>query len=261
MSCDRCDPVVSDSADTEPSDAEFLRLMAIRNDLCDLIAHELRGPLTAIIGFSARALRRGIRLPPEATEALSVIHQQAMEMAFRIDLLVRASEFDDPQFVSEPMTLETVALDQLLNQEAILLRHRYPAVLIHRHGTDGGHIESEPHRIREIVANLLDNAARYGGGTVTITTHRGTSEVFIDVHNDGPEIPDELQSRVFERGFRAPDAHRLEPSGSGLGLFVAYQLTRQLGGGLTCSSAATSGTSFVLNLPLRGPHLELDGAI
>lgn len=246
MSFERFDPVTA-LADTEASDADIARLVG----LYDLIAHELRGPLTAIVGFSERTLRGRMSLPPEAADALSVIHQQAMEMAFRIDLLVRASELDDPR--ATPIQSETVALDQLVDQEVILLHDRYPAVAVRRRGEAGTHVESEPHRIREILANLLDNAAKYGGGTVTVTTGRQANEVLIDVHDDGPGVPEELRSRIFERGFRTPDARRREPSGLGLGLFVAYQLTRQLEGALTCTGSGTSGTSFILRLPFSKP--------
>jgi len=258
MLVDRFNSAVAALADTKTSDADVVQLVALRNHLCDLIAHELRGPLTAIVGFSERTLRRGASLPPEAADALNVIHQQAIEMAFRIDLLLRTSELDDLGHASDPVQSQTVALCQLLEQEAVLLRHRYPAVAVDGACTEGIRIDSEPHRIREILANLLDNAAKYGGGTITTTTVRRASHVLVDVHNDGPGIPDELRSRIFERGFRTPEARRREPSGSGLGLFVAYQLTRQLGGSLTCTSSATSGTSFILRLPLTTAPPLLD---
>jgi len=235
--------------------ADLVRLADLRNHVCDLIAHELKGPLTSITGFSARALRSGTKFPPEIGEALTIIHQQAIEMAFRIDLLLSASELDGPYPALDHYQLEAVAIDELLDQEVHVVRHKHPAAEIHAKYPTGLLIRSEPHRIREIIANLLDNACKYGGGTIVLTAEYTAEELLVCVHDDGSGIPEDERPSIFERGYRTSAARSGGREGTGLGLFVAHQLARHLGGSLAHSNSTSHGTDFILRLPLSGPDL------
>jgi len=228
------------------------RIADLRGRLIETASHELRGPLASVLGFAHR-LTRDERLPPPAAEAAQFIREQAQELAFRLDLLLGVSELDDASTAQpgDPPT-EDVFIDDLLEREAEALRARRPGIEVDVDCPSGLTISSNPHYIRQILANLLDNAAKYGSGWIGVTAERGERHLVIRVEDDGDGIAPAEQSEVFERGYRAASARTIS-TGRGLGLFVAREFAQRLHGALTLRSEAGVGTTFLLRIPLRAP--------
>jgi signal transduction histidine kinase len=103
--------------------------------------------------------------------------------------------------------------------------------------------------VRRAVANLVDNAVRYGpdGATVLVEVESSASEVAVTVTDHGPGIPEHQRGRVFERFWRG----RGDVEGSGLGLAIAHQTAEAHGGGLGLASPGPSGAGCVFRLALR----------
>lgn len=113
-------------------------------------------------------------------------------------------------------------------------------------------ITGDPTLLRELIANLVDNALKYTpcGGQVTLRCERVGDVVEIDVSDNGPGIPEHERERVFERFHRLPDA---TTSGSGLGLPIASEIVAGHRGSITITSCANGkGTSVQVRLPIRG---------
>src|SRR5690606_12789286 len=121
-------------------------------------------------------------------------------------------------------------------------------------------IPTDARFVRPILANLLDNAVRYGGGTVTLTAETDEAYAVIRVQDEGPGIPPEEQRRIFDRGYRSQSGRGRSSVGRGLGLFVAREFALRLGGTLSVRSQAGRGTTFILRLPLgeEATRPELD---
>jgi signal transduction histidine kinase len=94
----------------------------------------------------------------------------------------------------------------------------------------------------------MDNALRHGGTGVSIDVHAGArgDRAWLTVSDDGPGIPEDQRERIFERFHRG--AAR-DTGGSGLGLPIAHQLARSMGGSLRVASTTESGTTFEVELP------------
>ena len=106
--------------------------------------------------------------------------------------------------------------------------------------------------VEQIVLNLLDNASKYApaGGEVVVSVFRikgGTVEVV--VADRGPGVPIEQQEKIFEKFYRVNDSLTAEKAGAGLGLSIARQLARGLGGDLYYRAREGGGAEFVFNLP------------
>lgn len=228
---------------------EQARLAEVRGRLIETASHELRGPLASVLGFAHR-LGRIPSLPPEAAEAAQAIREQAQEMAFRLDLFLGVSELDAPVAAASPTGPEEFAVEDLLVREAEALRARHHQVAVDVHCGPGLTVNSNPHYVRQIVANLLDNAAKYGSGWIGLSADERRGRLVIRVDDDGDGISSEEQDRIFERGFRSPTAVEMSSSGKGLGLFVAREFAHRLGGRLTVRSEAGVGSTFELRIPL-----------
>jgi signal transduction histidine kinase len=115
---------------------------------------------------------------------------------------------------------------------------------------------ADSEKVRQILANLVDNAVKFSpeGGTVTIAARRSGDAVQVRVVDQGSGVPAGEQERVFRKFYRA-EAEQ-ETGGTGLGLFIARGLATAMGGRLWIDADLGSGTSFVFELPTGAPQTE-----
>ncbi|MEX2280711.1 MAG: HAMP domain-containing sensor histidine kinase [Acidimicrobiia bacterium] len=225
-----------DITERKTSQIALRRALAAKDAFIAEISHELRTPLSAVVGLSA-SLLEGARLLPEDRELLAMVSQQAEEMARIIDDLLVAAQADN-----RTLTVDRRAVDVCSEAEAVAA------------GT-GAEVEcadmsvmanADPVRVRQIIRNLLTNAARYGRSPVTVDIAANGSQVTIDVSDTGDPIPEEARERIFEP---YQTAHEDSSSGGsiGLGLAVSRTLAHLMGGDLTYSHNGRS--TFTLTLP------------
>jgi signal transduction histidine kinase len=112
-------------------------------------------------------------------------------------------------------------------------------------------VRGDRHRLRQVLLNLTDNAVKYNepGGSVTIALRRADSFAEIVVSNTGPGIPQELQSRVFDRFFRGDASHGTAVEGCGLGLSITQWIVHAHDGTIRIESAAQGLTVVTVLLP------------
>jgi signal transduction histidine kinase len=112
--------------------------------------------------------------------------------------------------------------------------------------TQAAHLDADPARIRQALANLVSNALRHSarGGLVEVVLERSPNPTVLSVRDDGPGIAPELLPRVFERFVRGP-----ESVGSGLGLPIVADIAAAHGGSATIESPPGGGTTVRLLLP------------
>ncbi len=116
-------------------------------------------------------------------------------------------------------------------------------------------LDGDPERLHQVVANLCDNASRFtpeDGEVVLRATARG-STVVLEVLDDGPGIPPEALSRVFERFYRTDEARTTDEGGSGLGLAIARWIVDLHGGQIGAETREPHGCRMVVELPRNGP--------
>lgn len=120
---------------------------------------------------------------------------------------------------------------------------------------DGATASADSDRIRQVIANLVDNAVKYShtGGEVTITTWQRDGQVGVDVADAGVGIPRDALPHVFDRFYRVDGARTRETGGSGLGLAISFEIAAAHGGSLSAESEEGHGSRFSLALP-SGAH-------
>ncbi len=208
------------------------------------VSHELRTPLTSVVGLSQELRDRHDEFAEEEVVALmAVIAEQSAEVADIIDDLLVAARADIGTLVVKPVSVDMAeVLASIMRTDLV---SDFASVEI-----DGSSIAplADPMRVRQILRNLIGNAARYGGTILRVTTETEDSEAVIAVADNGDGVSEDLAEAIFEPYARARSA-RTQPSSVGLGLAVARDLARLMGGDIAYRRVA-GWTEFVLTLPL-----------
>jgi signal transduction histidine kinase len=231
------------------------RLDALRKtDFVDNVSHELKTPLAGI-RLEAELLAEG-RLPdgPRRDRALRSILSESDRLERLVSNLLDFGRLERGRrkFVLQSVDLATLLAEM---QNAQCTMHNGDGDIVHCafgivHCERGFAALADPDAVRQIVLNLLDNAAKYAPGAPPEVSVRATGNgVELVVADRGPGVPRGLEEKVFERFFRADDALARGTNGSGLGLSIARGLARGMGGDLTCRPREGGGAEFVLTLP------------
>lgn len=227
------------------------QLEQTRADFLATASHELRTPLAAVYG-AVRTLRRPDReVDAELDERLlTMIEQESERLRMIVEQILVASQLDRHELRLDRRECD---VDELC--ESVLESARIHATAKHELVLDapGEHhvVECDPGRLRQVIANLLDNAVKYTpeGGRTELRIRDDPGSVRIEVADQGVGIPQEAQARVFEKFFRV-DANMLAGiGGSGLGLYISRELVEQMGGSLRLRSEPGKGSTFTVELP------------
>jgi two-component system sensor histidine kinase KdpD len=215
------------------------------------ISHELRTPLTAIVGLSQELTTNSTRFDSvEFAEFLRLIADQSLELSNIVDDLLVAARADSGTLQLDPELVDLQELvESAIHMQFARSSREAPSVSIPRQGD--AFTWADPYRVRQIIRNLLQNAERYGGDRVQVTIERRGLTPAVIVSDDGPGVPPGSENTIFEAYERAhgPVA---QPGSVGLGLAVARQLARLMGGDLTYQRRLER-TEFVLSLPAPAP--------
>jgi signal transduction histidine kinase len=218
------------------------------------VSHDLKTPLTSILGFS-QALRDGALEAERAAETGAIIHGEARRVEELVEDLLYLSEIDARQVVVARAPVDLTALaGRAARRFELALREREIALSVTAPPSPDGAprllVEGDVAKLERVLDNLLDNARKYTptGGRVAVRVAAAEhAAVRVEVFNTGSHIPPEDLARVFER-FHRLDRARGRAGGSGLGLAIARELAELHGGTLTAASDA-AGTTFILTLP------------
>lgn len=236
-------------------EAERDRLLAeerqageFREAFIDVISHELRTPITTILGLSLILTRPGRTEDAASRTALLEDVRAESERLHRLveDLLV-LSRVERGRLSVDPEPLEPRRLiDRIVSQETAELPTLRITASIE---PDLPVVAGEETYVEQVVRNLLANAAKYtpAGTAVSVDARRDGSGVAIRVSDDGPGIPDASLARIFELFYRDPESARMV-SGSGIGLFVCASLVEAMGGEIWARRRPEGGSEFGFTL-------------
>ena len=222
-------------------------LQSLNQTLRDFVAvasHDLRGPLTSILGASSLMSARYDELADRRRhELLDMIQRQGQHLARMIEDLLTVSKIEAGQL---DIAAEVVKLRAAI--ELTINDFGESAEQVH---IDCDDIETmvDPEHLHRMLMNYLGNAFKYGQPPVDISAHANGEWVEIHVCDRGDGVPDELIPRLFGKFARGPEAR--DKGGSGLGLSIVQGLARANGGETWYQPNLPKGSCFVLRLPKR----------
>ena len=223
------------------------------------VAHELNNPLATILSWAERLSAGPAAVDESVRRGLDIIFGES-ERAARIvrNLLTFARKRQTTRAMVEVNKIirETLALrsyEQRVSNIAIIdaLAAGLPPVF-----ADG-------HQLQQVLLNLVINAEQAmlsanGRGTIVVRTWHDPEQesVILEINDDGPGIPDDLQPKIFDPFFTTKEVGK----GTGLGLTVAYAIVQEHGGRIRLESRPGSGASFYVELPVTGAHMRIKQA-
>ena len=229
---------------------ELRRLSELRADFVALVSHELRSPITAIVG-SARTLRNRWReLTPEQRESfLTLIDHETNRLAELVTDVLDTSRIESGQF---SYSFREVDLGELVQESTAAAESGQDEVrirsLVHQPLPV---VRGDRDRLRQVLTNLLENAVKYSpaGGEVEVEALAENGRISIEVRDRGPGIPAEHHALIFEKFGRVSGEHA--KPGTGLGLFIARSIAEAHGGSLEVRAREGPGMAFLLELPVE----------
>ncbi|MDY0087232.1 MAG: ATP-binding protein [Coriobacteriia bacterium] len=212
-------------------------------------SHELATPVAGVRGYTSILRAWGGEDPEVREEAIAAIDRESRRMARLCGNLLSLVRSDQVVHVkSVQFDANAVAREALA---AAATRHQVKHLDIA--GPEEGplFVTSDPDRVEDVLAVLLDNACKYTpeGGSVTLRTYRERNEIVFEITDTGCGIPADDLPNIFERFYRS-DASRTEASGGfGLGLAIAKTTVDVIGGTIDVRSAVGEGSIFTVRLP------------
>jgi signal transduction histidine kinase len=236
--------------------AEAEAALRTRDEFLSIAAHELKTPLTTLMGnidLIQRRTRREGGLSERDTRAIGVATQQARRLKQMIDSLLDLSRLELGQLRIEPKPLDLGQLARRVVDEVQpgLLQH---SIICHTPDT-AVMIDGDEVRLEQVIQNLLQNAVRYSpnGGRieVLVAIDKQAGLASLHVRDQGIGIASDALAQLFERFYRVPDATIEHIHGVGIGLYVVREIITLHGGAVEVASEAGVGSTFTVNLPLR----------
>jgi signal transduction histidine kinase len=227
----------------------------LKSEFVATVSHELRTPLAAVYGAAMTLRRQDVELDDDHRgRLLAVIAGESDRLARIVEQVLAASRLDSGTLVFAVEQCESGALALQVVEAA------------RAHAPDGVQIElvldgdlpavaCDPDMLRQVLANLVENAVKYSpeGGSVHVSLGRHERRVLFAVRDEGLGIPLREQERIFEKFFRLDPNLTRGVGGTGLGLYICRELVRRMGGRIWVASREGEGSTFFFELPVAEP--------
>ena len=232
------------------SEAELQRANNAKDDFLATLSHELRTPMTSILGWS-QLLAEGLIDESSAREAVDAIRKSAKVQAQLIDDLLDVSRITAGKLRVEKRPTEllpviTAAIDTVRKAAET------KGVALTVDAAPGISVDGDPHRLQQVVWNLLTNAVKFTprGGNVTVRLLERGGFAHVEVTDSGQGIDPEFMPHLFERFRQADSSMTRSHMGLGLGLAIVRHLVELHGGTIEAESTIGRGSTFRVHLPL-----------
>jgi len=222
-------------------------------------SHELRTPLASIRGYAELVRRLPEEVPASALQAMGRVESESERMTGLVEDMLLLARLDAGRpLAADEVDVAVLAVDAVTDAHAAGPDHRWNLDLPVTDDDPELVVTGDEDRLRQVLTNLVSNARVHTptGTTVTVRVRRTAADVVVQVADDGPGIPAELRSRVFDR-FARGEASRVRNGGStGLGLAIAHAVVTAHGGTLdvACATGGATGTTFTVRLPHASAH-------
>lgn len=234
-------------------------LAETREQLTEMIVHDLRSPLTTILG-SLRLLERDLtdrHRSDVSDQALTVSRRSVNQMLGLVDSLLDIARLESGEL---PLTLEDFDLQNLLLELTSAYVHEaneQGIILNVAQSSRPMLIRADREKLRRVIANLVDNALKFtpSGGSIEVRADHNDGRAILTVIDNGPGIPADLREHIFERFAQVPGVAGRR-RGTGLGLAFARLAVEAHGGKIWVEEAPNGGSLFRFELPTDGPDSD-----
>lgn len=234
------------------SDNETKRLAEkTKDELITNVAHDLRTPLTSIIGYLDLVRREELLTPAQKKKYIGIVYDKAKSLETLIKDLFDYTRYDKDKFKMHKSRFD---LNQFMNQ---IVDEFYPSLIekglhcVKELSAESLPVCCDGELLARAVGNLMSNAVKYGadGKQVEVYTKKRDNKCQIQIVNYGRIIPKEDLEKIFDKFFRVEGSRSLKTGGTGLGLAIAKNIVELHGGNISAKSGF-DGTMFQIEIPL-----------
>jgi len=225
------------------------RAEKMRREFSANVSHELKTPLTSIIGYT-EIMQNGIAKPEDSVRFISLIHTEGKRLLSLIEDIIKISRLEENSAKDKQELLEPVDISSICSSVVKELEHKaleFNVTLKTRLPETPVIIQGIPITLHEMIFNVCDNAVTYNkeGGSVTVDVIQNFERENIEViiRDTGIGIAPEHQSRIFERFYRVDKSHSKKTGGTGLGLAIVKHGAQLMNAKVFLSSEFGKGTT------------------
>ncbi len=225
---------------------ELRRIMELQEQFIGIVSHDVRSPLSAIL-MSVRQLQH-LKLEEPNRRVVERIERGSQRIEQVVRLLLDFTRARMGHGI--PLQPRWLDVQELCARVVDELKAAHPQRVVELRGPPAWAVV-DPERLFQVLANLLENAFKYGTADrpVTLTIREADDELQVDVHNQGSPIQEELLPRLFEPFSRGTQTVETVKLSLGLGLYIVREIVHAHGGTVGVTSTQEAGTTFTLRLP------------
>lgn len=236
------------------SNHKLLELDATKDEFVSMASHQLRTPLTSIKGYLSMVLEGDVgKITPSQRKLLSEAYVSSERMVHLIGDFLNISRLQTGKFMLERYKVDIgkVVMQEVDSMRTIAATHnikinsKRPPVMPVLYVDEG--------KIRQVVMNFIDNAVYYSPDATSIDVRLDVRDgaVSFEVEDRGIGVPKNVQKKLFTKFFRAENARKQRPDGTGIGLYLAKKVIDEHGGSIIFRSTPGKGSTFGFQLPIK----------
>ncbi len=235
------------------SNAQLKHLDEVKDEFMSMASHQLRTPLTSIKGYLSMVIEGDAgKISPQQHKLLLEAYNSSERMVRLIADFLNVSRLQTGKFIVDkaPIDMKDVVRGEVNDLGLIAESHGMKLRLnVGKHPMP---IFADEGKIRQVVMNFIDNAIYYSHpkSTIVINLERVKDDVAMTVVDTGIGVPEEEQAKLFTKFFRAGNARKARPDGTGVGLYLARRVITAHGGTILFSSKEGKGSTFGFRLPI-----------
>jgi signal transduction histidine kinase len=236
------------------TNSQLQRLDEAKDEFISMASHQLRTPLTSVKGYISMVLEEDAgKITSAQRQLLDEAFASSERMVHLINDFLNVSRLQTGKFMLEqrPIDLSKVVAEEVdslqstVKMHALKLKYKKPSYF--------PLLAIDEAKIRQVIMNFIDNAIYYSleGSTITVTLAIEDAQAVVRVTDTGIGVPKNEQQHLFSKFFRATNARRQRPDGTGVGLFLAKKVIDAHGGSIVFESAEGKGSTFGFRLPVK----------
>lgn len=236
------------------SNRKLQELDESKDEFISMASHQLRTPLTTVKGYISMLLDGDVgEISPQQRKVLEEAFSSSQRMVYLIGDFLNVSRLQTGKFELE---LHEVDLTEVVGQEVRQMEdgaRSRKMKLDYQHPAQAIHVSLDENKIRQVIMNFLDNAIYYSkpGDTIRVVLAQHANHISLKVTDHGMGVPAGERHRLFSKFYRASNAKKQRPDGTGIGLFMARKVVVAHGGSMIFETSEGKGSTFGFRLPVK----------
>jgi len=236
------------------SNDQLQRLDEAKDEFVSMASHQLRTPLTSVKGYISMVLEGDAgKISDAQHHLLSEAFTSSERMVHLINDFLNVSRLQTGKFMIDRRLIDLAHVTDQEVSGLMTTAKAHDLKLRYHKPTHFPSLYIDEGKIRQVIMNFIDNAIYYSSerSTITVGLEVVDGSIILTVHNEGMGVPKEEQSHLFTKFFRATNARRQRPDGTGVGLFLAKKVITEHGGSMVFESEPNKGATFGFRLPIK----------